>query len=154
MPRHDDILTLASGTLEHHVVMAPDHPLAAARTLRLADLADQPLALPDARYGVRQALDAAARQQGVRLTPTFHASSLETQKALAMAGVVVLVLPPMAVARECCAGQLIGIPLQHGELLGARVDLCLYRHRQRSFATEACLSLLAEQFNRLNMPSA
>lgn len=154
MPRHDDILTLASVTLEHHVVVAPDHPLAAASTLRLADLVEQPLALPDARYGVRQALDAAARQQDVRLTPTFHAASLETQKALAMAGVAVLILPPMAVARECHAGQLVGIPLQHGELPGARVDLCLYRHRQRSFATEACLSLLAEQINCLNVPSA
>ncbi|MDT8895225.1 LysR family transcriptional regulator [Halomonas sp. I1] len=143
MPRHDDIQPFASSRLEHHAVMAPDHPLADRAALRLAELADHPLALPDEHYGVRQALDEAARRQGVTLNPSFHTASLETQKALAMAGTGLLILPPMAVARECRDGQLVSVPLARGELEHTRLDLCLHRHRQRSFATEACLGLLA-----------
>ncbi|WP_148252795.1 LysR family transcriptional regulator [Aidingimonas lacisalsi] len=144
MPRHDDIVPFASGTLEHHVVMTPDHPLAGRTSLSLADIASHPLALPDDSYGARQALEMAARRQGVSLAPTFRTASLETQKALAMAGAALLVLPPLAVSRECRTGQLTSVPLCHEALAGARIDLCIYRHRQRSFATDACLSLLAE----------
>ncbi|MFG6178898.1 LysR family transcriptional regulator [Halomonas sp. THAF12] len=143
MPRHDDIQPFASGSLEHHAVMSSSHPLAGAGELRLAQLAEYPLALPAEHYGARQALDEAARHRGVTLTPTFHAASLETQKALAMAGAALLILPPMAVARECRDGQLASVPLAPGELPRTRLDLCLHRHRQRSFATEACLGLLA-----------
>ncbi|MCK2182783.1 LysR family transcriptional regulator [Halomonas getboli] len=149
MPRHDDIQPLASGRLEHHAVMAPGHPLAEAGELILAELAEHPLALPDEHYGVRQALDAAARERGVTLTPTFHAASLETQKALAMAGAALLILPPMAVARECRDGQLVSVPLAPGELPPTRLDLCVHRHRPRSFASEACLGLLASALQDL-----
>ncbi|MFM9271085.1 LysR family transcriptional regulator [Halomonas elongata] len=146
MPRHDDILPFASSRLEHHAVMAPGHPLAGRAELRLAD---HPLALPDERYGVRQALDEAARRLDVSLNPIFHTASLETQKALAMSGAGLLILPPMAVARECRDGQLVSVPLARGELEHTRLDLCLHRHRQRSFATEACLGLLAASLQTL-----
>ncbi|MGR4067031.1 LysR family transcriptional regulator [Halomonas sp. LR3S48] len=150
MPQRDDIVSVASAELTHYAVMAPGHPLATAESLSLSDIAEHALALPDDSFGVRQALDRAAREQGVRLTPSFHTSSLETQKSLAMAGGAVLVLPRMAVARECEAGQLRAVPLKQTELAGARVDLCLYRHRQRSFAMEACLSLLVDALEGLS----
>ncbi len=149
MPRHDDIVTFASAELHHHAVMAPDHPLAAASEVSLYTLAEQRLILPDESYGVRQALERIAHQAGIVLAPTFKTASLETQKALALNGAGVLVLPPMAVARECQLGQLVSIPLASSELEAARIDLCVYRHRQRSFATEACLSLLARALQSL-----
>ncbi|KGE78201.1 LysR family transcriptional regulator [Halomonas salina] len=149
LPHHDDIQPFASSSLKHHVVMAPSHPLAGKGALRLAEIAEHPLALPDEHYGVRQALDEAARDQGVTLMPTFHTASLETQKALALAGAALLILPPMAVARECRDGRLASVPLAPGELSRTRLDLCLHRHRQRSFATDACLGLLASALQGL-----
>ncbi len=143
MPRHDDIVPYASAELNHHAVVAPDHPLATAPELSLHTLAKHRLILPHESYGVRQALERAAHRANVVLVPTFKTASLETQKALAINGAGVLVLPPMAVARECQLGDLVSIPISSSELEAARVDLCVYRHRQRSFATEACLSLLA-----------
>lgn len=111
--------------------------------MSLHTLAQHRLILPNESYGVRQALERAAYRAGVVLAPTFKTASLETQKALAINGAGVLVLPPMAVTRECQLGELVSAPLSPLELEAARVDLCVYRHRQRSFATEACLSLLA-----------
>ncbi len=55
----------------------------------------------------------------------------------------------MAVARECRDGQLVSVSLARGELEHTRLDLCLHRHRQRSFATEACLGLLAASLQTL-----
>ena len=154
MPRHDDIVPFASAELRHHAVMAPGHPLTAASEVSLHSLAAHRLILPDESYGVRQALERAAHQDGIVLAPTFRTASLETQKALALNGAGVLVLPPMAVARECQLGQLVSMPLASSELEAARVDLCVYRHRQRSFATEACLSLLANALQTLQSPSS
>lgn len=152
MPRHDDIVPFASGELHHHAVMAPNHPLATATEVSLHSLAEHRLILPDESYGVRQALERAAHRAGVGLIPSFKTASLETQKVLALNGAGVLILPPMAVARECQQGELVSIPLCSSELEAARIDLCVYRHRQRSFATDACLSLLAGALQALEKP--
>lgn len=150
MPRHDDILPFASVELHHHAVMTPDHPLAHATEVSLHTLSEHRLILPDASYGVRQALQRAAHRAGVVLAPIFNTASLETQKSLALNKAGVLVLPPMAVHRECQLGELVSVPLAPSELEAARIDLCVYRHRQRSFATETCLSLLASTLQTLD----
>nr|WP_298249697.1 LysR family transcriptional regulator [uncultured Halomonas sp.] len=142
MPPRDDIERVASAELEHCAVMAPGHPLAQRGQLTLMELIDVPLALPDERFGVRQALERAAKARELSLLPTFDTASLETQKALAMEGSALLLLPAMAVARECRLGLLVAVPLCAGELERARVDLCVYRHRVPSFAMEACLERL------------
>lgn len=111
MPRHDDIVAFTSAELHHHAVMAPHHPLAVASEVSLHTLAKHRLILPDESYGVRQALERAAHRAGVTLAPTYKTASLETQKALALNGAGVLILPPMAVARECQQGALVSIPL-------------------------------------------
>jgi len=48
----------------------------------------------------------------------------------------------------------VSIPLSPLELEPARIDLCVYRHRQRSFATEACLSLLASALQTMTEASS
>lgn len=144
MPRHDDILIVESARLDHHAVMAVGHPLAGAQEVTLARLAEHRVILPGGAFGVRQAIERSAHRAGIKLMPTFDAASLETQKSLALNGAGVLVLPPMAVARECRQGELISVPLAADELEPARMDLCVFRHRTRSFAVEACLTLLAE----------
>ncbi|WNL43255.1 LysR family transcriptional regulator [Halomonas sp. PAMB 3264] len=144
MPRHEDILVLESVRLEHHAVMAPEHPLAAACEVTIEALAEHRIILPGETFGARQAFERSAHRAGIKLMPTFDTASLETQKALALNGAGVLILPPMAVARECRNGELKSIPLAPDELEPARMDLCVFRHRTRSFAVEACLSLLAK----------
>ncbi|WP_447956052.1 LysR family transcriptional regulator [Vreelandella sp. EE7] len=153
MPRHEDILILASARLEHHAVMAVGHPLAAEREITLARLAEHRIILPGESFGARQALERSAHRAGIKLMPTFATASLETQKALALNGAGVLILPPMAVARECRQGELASVPLAPDELEPARMDLCVFRHRTRSFAVEACLSRLAEALQAHDSPS-
>ncbi|MFI0471922.1 LysR family transcriptional regulator [Halomonas sp. HMF6819] len=148
-PRHDDITVLESARLDHHAVMAPNHALAGDDEITLTRLAEHRVILPDATYGARQALERGALRAGISLKPSFDTASLETQKALALNGAGVLVLPPMAVARECARGELKSIPLAADTLEAARMDLCVYRHRTRSFAVDTCLSLLTESLRAL-----
>lgn len=147
MPPREDIECVASAELEHCAVMAPAHPLAGRKRLTLAELVGVPLALPDERFGLRQALERSAKARKLNLTPTFATASLETQKALAMEGSALLLLPAMAVARECRQGLLVAVPLLAGELERARVDLCVYRHRTPSFAMQACQERLVTSMN-------
>ena len=152
MPRHDDIVIVESARLEHHAVMALDHPLAGAREVSLECLAKHRIILPGESFGARQALERSAHRAGITLIPAFDTASLETQKALALNGAGVLILPPMAVARECLRNELISVPLAPDELEPARIDLCVYRHRIRSFAVDACLSHLSESLQVLDNP--
>ncbi|PRY66543.1 LysR family transcriptional regulator [Vreelandella songnenensis] len=154
MPRHEDIVILDSARLEHHAVMAVDHPLAGAQEVSLECLAKHRIILPGESFGARQALERSAHRAGITLIPAFDTASLETQKALALNGAGVLILPPMAVARECRRHELISVPLAPDELEPARIDLCVYRHRTRSFAVDTCLSHLGESLQALeNLPT-
>ncbi|WP_447553635.1 LysR family transcriptional regulator [Vreelandella sp. EE22] len=149
-PRHDDILVLESTRLEHHAVMAADHPLASAREVSLQALAGHRIILPGETFGARQAFERSAHRAGIQLLPSFDTASLETQKALALNGAGVLILPPMTVARECQRGELVSVPLGPNELEPARMDLCIYRHRTQSVAVDTCLALLTDSLQALN----
>ncbi|MCP1312912.1 MULTISPECIES: LysR family transcriptional regulator [unclassified Halomonas] len=149
-PRHDDITVLQSAWLEHHAVMRADHPLASAKEVSLEQLSEHRVILPDASFGARQAIERSALRAGIKLLPSFDTASLETQKALALNGAGILILPPMAVARECACGELVSVALGRDEFEAARMDLCVYRHRTRSFAVETCVSLLSRSIESMS----
>jgi DNA-binding transcriptional LysR family regulator len=58
-------------------VMAPDHPLARATRLRLADVVEFPLGFPTSDYGVRHLFDLAMLRGSVRLDPAVESDSFE-----------------------------------------------------------------------------
>ncbi len=72
-------------------VLAPGHRLAGAATLRLDDLADEPLLLPARGLSLRSALDPALLRAGRRLSLRGESDSLRLTAALAAAGELVWV---------------------------------------------------------------
>ncbi|WP_340119214.1 LysR family transcriptional regulator [Pelagibius sp. 7325] len=60
-----------------HAVMAHDHPLAGAASLRLRDCLSFPIALPAAAYGVRHLLELAVRRTSLDLDPVVESDSFE-----------------------------------------------------------------------------
>lgn len=82
-----------------HAVMAPSHPLAAKRSLRLRDVVQFPLALPTVQYGVRALMENAGLRSGKKLHPVVESDSFEF-------------LRHHAVAENILAFQIpIGLPL-------------------------------------------
>ncbi|MDF2232893.1 LysR family transcriptional regulator [Albimonas sp. CAU 1670] len=68
-----------------HVIMAPGHPLAEARELRLRDCVQHPLALPEPEYGVRHLLELACRAKGFALEAAVESDSFEFLRMHAVA---------------------------------------------------------------------
>jgi LysR family transcriptional regulator, nitrogen assimilation regulatory protein len=99
---------LALGSSEDLAVVAdPRHGLLAPGPVRLASLADLPLALPTARFGLRQLLDAAAQDHGISIRPRIEIDALAMTAAVLERQPICTVLPPSAVRRELAAGELV-----------------------------------------------
>jgi DNA-binding transcriptional LysR family regulator len=60
-----------------HVLMRPDHPLAAQQVLRLRDCLDHRHVVPSRQYGVRHLLDAAAARGTRAIAPVVEADSFD-----------------------------------------------------------------------------
>lgn len=80
--RISEVQVIATARQAVHAVMAPDHPLAAASSVRLAACAEYPVALPTPEYGVRHLIDLALRRSSVDLEPVVESDSFEFLRRL------------------------------------------------------------------------
>lgn len=81
------------------LVCRKDHPLAAKRTLRWADLAGQGILTVRPGYGIRPLIDGAAAQAGVQLDVRNEVTFLSTAVWMAQSGLGAAIMPS-AYARE------------------------------------------------------
>jgi DNA-binding transcriptional LysR family regulator len=103
---------LALGSSERLAAIAhPRHRLLAPGPVRLAQLADLPLALPTTHFGLRQLLDAAAQDHGITIKPRIEIDALAMMAAVLERQPVCTILPPSAVGRELAAGELVAHPI-------------------------------------------
>lgn len=80
--RLSEVQVLATARQTVHAVMPPDHPLAARDTVRLAEVAQYPIAMPTAQYGVRHLIDLGLRRSSVTLRPAVESDSFEFLRRL------------------------------------------------------------------------
>lgn len=79
--------------------------------IKLADLVQFKLALPTNRFGLRQLLDAAAEQRGLKIRPFIEIDALSMAVAVLGRSPVYTVLPASAVEREIKTGDLVAHPI-------------------------------------------
>ena len=87
------------------------HRLLPPGPVTLADLARLKLALPTARFGLRQLVETAAEARGLKLLPFIEVDALPMAVAMLERLAVCTVLPPSAVAPEIAAGDLVAHPI-------------------------------------------
>lgn len=143
-----DVEVTAQCELWHRVLVSAEHPFAQRDSIELRELEGQPLAIPDSAYGVRQALEAAAKKRGVTIQPVFTTSSLEVQKSLARQRAAVLILPQVDADARDLGDGLVAVPIADEHLGRIRIDLCGYRNRPRSVAVLKCQEMLASAMQR------
>ncbi|MFN7024986.1 MAG: LysR family transcriptional regulator [Pseudorhizobium sp.] len=131
----------------YDVIISPEHRLAQAKDIALADLADLPLALPDRSFAARQAIDEAFARAKLTPDPVFVTSSLDMLKELVLCGAAVTLLPALAVHREIEAGTLAAVPVAEGEGVRTAIDLCVSPDRQLTTAANALVEFI-EDFMR------
>lgn len=104
-------------TVDSYLIGAPGDALTAAEEVPFAALDGLPFILPSAPNGLRNALDALARQQRITLSPVIEADSLPLMRSLVEREKLYTVLPLHAVWQEFEEGKLqaarvVGPPLQ------------------------------------------
>jgi DNA-binding transcriptional LysR family regulator len=142
-PEGNRLMICHSRPVSHAVVVGASHPFAALTSISMQELAQVPLAIPDATFGVRQNLERIARASGVVLDPAFETGSLDLQKELAILGSAALILPPLCCSREIVSGLLTAIPLADDSRIETSLDICRAPNRALPFAAQQLLKLLA-----------
>jgi DNA-binding transcriptional LysR family regulator len=87
------------------------HRLLPPGPVTLSDLTGLKLALPTNRFGLRQLIEAAAEERGLRIVPDLEIDALPMAVGLLARRPVCTVLPPSAVAPEIAAGDLTAHPI-------------------------------------------
>jgi LysR family transcriptional regulator, nitrogen assimilation regulatory protein len=87
------------------------HHLLPPGPVTLADLTRQKLALPTNRFGLRQLLETAAEERGLKIQPSMEIDALPMAVAMLARLPVCIVLPPSAVAPEIASGDLVAHPI-------------------------------------------
>ena len=93
------------------VIAHARHRLLPAGPVALAELTRLKLALPTNRFGLRQLLDSAAEERGLKIQPYMEIDALPMAVGILARLPVCTVLPPSAVAPEIAAGDLVAHPI-------------------------------------------
>ncbi|MGD9943336.1 MAG: LysR family transcriptional regulator [Burkholderiaceae bacterium] len=123
-------------------VMAPGHPLARRKSLSLAQLVQQRLALPDTSFGVRRLIDLQSHLSKIHLTPALEANSLAVLRGFVRNGGGITLLSRMSIRHELAAGQLVAVPLDDALLVQGGIDVCVLDRRKLPVAASAFLEHL------------
>lgn len=100
---HDNDLDLGSTVLaedEFHAILPVTFPLSRKKRLSWKDLADAPFISMSHNNGVRELLDAAFEQHGVRVRTVAEVSNIATLTAMVEEGVGVSALPALVLPRS------------------------------------------------------
>lgn len=126
------------------VVVAPDHRLAAATTLRLDELTGEAVILPARGLSLRAALEPALARLGRAITPRGESDSLRLVAELAARSAAVGFLTRVGIERDLAAGRLAWVPLADDDLLPDHLDVVARRHAVPSLAMAALTELIEE----------
>lgn len=107
---------VATATRPICLVARPDHPLANAGPVSLADINENPLGLLITGSGVRQRIAMAEAAEGISLTPRLTTSSIEALRHFVQADMGVTLLPAFAIGADIAAGTLVAAPIDNALL--------------------------------------
>jgi DNA-binding transcriptional LysR family regulator len=124
------------------LIVHPAHPLAAASSVTLKQLADHCLCMPEVGFRIRQIVSMAETQERVSLSPRIAANSLQLLREMVKSGDYVTLLPESAVITELESGELVSIPVASSALQSTSVNVVCRLGRALPVAPAALLPLL------------
>jgi DNA-binding transcriptional LysR family regulator len=126
-------------------IAAPGHRLAGARTLRLAQVAAEPLVLYGRGSTTRATLDAAFAAAGAIPHVAMETASPEAMKRLAEVGVGITIVPEALVAEDVASGRLVRLRVRDARF-ERRLGTVVLRGRRTSSAAARFLALVHRRF--------
>ncbi|HEV7209995.1 MAG TPA: LysR substrate-binding domain-containing protein [Mycobacteriales bacterium] len=148
-----DITTIALAIEELVLAVAPDHPLAHRRRIRVAELAGVPLVMFRAGYDLREATFAACRAAGFTPELALEGGEMDGVLALAAAGIGAAVVPGSVVR---AGGPLVAVRFTGNQPAVPRrtVGLAERAHRPRPAAVGALVDELTGMLASTGWPGA
>lgn len=111
LPTFQGITTAASIDSRFGAVMLPNHPLAKAASIRLADLRGYPLIMPHVGVSIRDHFDDACAAAGLALLPVVESNSFEILKDFMFYDQGVALLNEIDVDEACRKGHVHFVPI-------------------------------------------
>lgn len=142
-PPDPDITSRAAVTEPIVLAVGPKHPLADRTTVKLAELANLDLALPDENFGVRAMLNDALYREGFRPIPTMVSNSFEVLRSYVIASNGAAVMPLRAVKDMSGGGHLIPITIDSDPFRGGTIHIVTHSDRRMPHILQAFIALLA-----------
>lgn len=143
-PRRD-LIELARMRQSLHLIVAPDHPLAAKDHCTVKDLAGLRVVVPDPSFGIRQEIDRACAQADVRLDIRNETNSLAFAQTLAARTELATFLPKDTAMPALIEGTLVAVPLREKRLEATQVTLVRLASRNTSPSGHLVAELLVER---------
>jgi DNA-binding transcriptional LysR family regulator len=130
-------------------IVAPEHALAARSRIRLQDLVDMPLVLPDASVHTRAVLDRLLHKSSLDLRPFATSTSLEFMRAIARLGAGIAFQTPVGLERELAEGSLRFVPLVEPGLEPPKLTVSVSTARPPGFAAATAAEAICAAVGRL-----
>jgi len=137
-----ELEVLASASEPLAVMVAPNHPLATAAKVTLADLAGMPLVAPARPGPSRDLFDTACRAAKVSIRPMLEANSPHIAAAFVADGRGAAVMMSRNLSLYLALGRVKAIPLADQLLSGGRLCLLSRKGRRLPAAAEAMAASL------------
>ena len=115
LPANPGLRTLLKVEVPFGVVVAPSHPLANRNRVRLADVVQYPLVLPEPTMTLRKIVDLALAGLQAHVQPTVETNSIEMMKHLVQLNHAITFLNPIDVAEERISGRVRYIPIAEAQ---------------------------------------
>jgi DNA-binding transcriptional LysR family regulator len=120
----------ASSDQPMKLIVRPGHPLSKRSSVRLADLAGETLAMPEASFRIRQVLRVAESEEQVNLAPALVSNSLLVLKEFVRSGAGITILPGIAAHSEIADGTLHAVPIDQPALMHTSASVITRLGRQ------------------------
>jgi hypothetical protein len=142
-----EVLVLAEVPQPLCALVAPEHPLAGKKSLRLRECVAYPLAIPDETLAARTLIDAALGGASIRFEPALLSNSIETTKMFARTSGGVCF--SFKIGKKPDVSGMIAVPLSDPGLSEARLSLAGRRGRVLPVAAAAFAEQLSAMFEEL-----
>lgn len=141
---HPGILQVASFRQRVMAVMRRGHPLESAEKLRLSDLNDYPLALPDRRYGVRQMIEEFSMKRKLTFNIVLQSDSFDMLKGIVSRSDAVTL--QIEVGSWPNSRNIVSRPIDHRDAPADIVGLCQISGRSLPVAAALFAEQIASDF--------
>jgi DNA-binding transcriptional LysR family regulator len=126
------------------LIVAPAHALASKRSVKMADLEDEPFILHKIGTTTRERLVKHFSDGGVKMKVTMELASIETIKRFVSIGMGISIVPRLCIDREIKDGSLAALGIRDARFQ-RKLGVIYNRDRYQSQAARAFLALITEQ---------